>query len=416
MPAFMPRVLTKTDSRVATATPASDRAAWGQVLTLAITETISWGILYYAFSVFLVPMGDALGWSRTALTGAFSLALLVSGFAGIPAGRWLDRHGPHALMTAGSIAAALLVLGWAAAHHLPLFYLVWVGIGLAMAAVLYEPAFAVVAVRFPERGARNRALTVLTFVAGFASVIFIPLTNWLIDRFGWREALVALAGILAVGTIVPHALILRPWPQPRPVAPSTPAAPETVDRTLHEALRGGTFWSITGGFFLAMAAVVAVTIHLIPYLIDRGYSAGFAASTAGLIGLFALPGRLIFTPLGSIWPRQLVTAAIFLWEAIAIVVLIHASSHAAVFLFVALFGAGFGAITPARAALLADIYGARSFASINGVLAFFLTAARGVAPVGTSLLVAWWGGYQAVLWFLAGLALLSALVILFARE
>lgn len=415
MPAFMSRTLSKPSDPTREGAGASQRAAWGQVLTLSLTETISWGILYYAFSVFLVPMGQALGWSRTELTGAFSLALLVSGVAAIPAGRWLDRHGPRALMTLGSVAAALLVLVWAGAQHLPLFYLTWAGIGVAMAAVLYEPAFAVVAVRFPERSARNRALTVLTFLAGFASVIFIPLTNWLIDQFGWRYALVALAAILAAGTVIPHALVLRPWPEPRPVA-RTPSSPVASDRTLREALHGYTFWSITGGFFLAMAAVVAVTIHLIPYLQGRGYSAGFAASAAGLVGLFALPGRLIFTPLGSVLPRQVVTAAIFLLEAIAIVVLIHASSHAAVLLFVALFGAGFGAITPARAALLADIYGAGSFGSINGVLAFFLTAARGVAPVGTSLLVAWWGGYQAALWFLAGLALLAAVIVLFARE
>jgi hypothetical protein len=67
---------------------------WGMVLALALTETTSWGILYYAFTVFLTPMQEELGWSRGAMTGAFSLAQLLSGLAGIPVGRWLDRHGP----------------------------------------------------------------------------------------------------------------------------------------------------------------------------------------------------------------------------------------------------------------------------------------------------------------------------------
>src|SRR5262245_19622994 len=143
---------------------------WVLVGTLAFTELTSWGVLYYAFSVFLVPMQEDLGWSRAALTGAFSLALLLSGVAGVPVGRWLDRHGPRGLMTVGSLAAAGLVLAWSAIKNLTAFYLIWAGIGVAMATVLYEPAFVVVAMWFARR--RGRALTVLTFVAGFASVVY----------------------------------------------------------------------------------------------------------------------------------------------------------------------------------------------------------------------------------------------------
>jgi MFS family permease len=102
-------------------------------------------VLYYAFSVFLVPMQEELGWSRAAMTGAFSLALLFSGWAGVPVGRWLDRYGPRALMTVGSLAATGLVLAWGAVTNLPAFYLIWAGTGITMAAVLYEPAFVVVA-------------------------------------------------------------------------------------------------------------------------------------------------------------------------------------------------------------------------------------------------------------------------------
>ncbi|MBW3573145.1 MAG: MFS transporter, partial [Gemmatimonadetes bacterium] len=150
---------------------------WVLVGVLAVTETVSYGVLQYAFPVFLAPMHAELGWSRTAMTGAFSVGSLVSGFAAVPAGRWVDRHGPRGLMTAGSLLAALLLLAWAATDGLAAFYAIWAGLGLAMAAVLYEPAFAVVASWFHRL--RGRALTVLTFVAGFASVIFVPLATWL---------------------------------------------------------------------------------------------------------------------------------------------------------------------------------------------------------------------------------------------
>lgn len=404
-------------------TQATLPGAWAQVLALSITETVSWGILYYAFAVFLVPMGDDLGWSRADLTGAFSLALLVAGLAGVPIGRWLDRHGPHALMTAGSILAALLVAGWAGVDRLPLFYVIWVGLGVAMAAVLYEPAFAVIATSFPERRERSRALTVLTFVGGFASVIFIPLASWLITHVGWRPALLALAAILAAVTIPLHALVLRPRGKsdvgsPALAVGSSDSGEEriTADARLGHVLRSAAFWALGGGFFLVMAAVVAVTIHLIPYLQEQGFSAADAASAAGLVGLLALPGRLIFTPLGAVVPRQVVTALIFALEAAAIVVLIGADTWAEVVLFVVLFGAGFGAITPARAALVADMYGATAYGTISGVLGAFITGARALAPVGASVLVAWWGSYTPVLWFLAALAAAAALLVLGARD
>ena len=96
--------------------------AWGIVGALSVTETVSWGILYYAFAAFLIPMHDDLGYSTAQLTGAFSLALAVSALAGIAVGRHLDRHSPRALMTLGSIAGAALVVAWSQVDGLVAFY------------------------------------------------------------------------------------------------------------------------------------------------------------------------------------------------------------------------------------------------------------------------------------------------------
>src|SRR5678809_1311620 len=121
------------------------RLSYGYVVlsTLCVTETVSWGIMYYGFAVFLRPMEEALGWSRVALTGAFSTGLLVSALAAVPVGRWIDRHGGRALMTVGSVAGTLLMVAWARVHDVGVFYAIWGGLGLVLAATLYEPAFAV---------------------------------------------------------------------------------------------------------------------------------------------------------------------------------------------------------------------------------------------------------------------------------
>jgi MFS family permease len=152
-------------------------------------------------------MQQELGWSRTALTGAYSLAIIVSGVAAIPVGRWLDRHGARALMTTGAAAASLLVLAWAQVTDLAAFYATWIGIGVAMAAVLYEPAFAVIATWFRDAAERTRALLGLTVIAGFASVIYVPMAGWLVQTLGWRQALVVLAALLVVLTVLPNAIL-----------------------------------------------------------------------------------------------------------------------------------------------------------------------------------------------------------------
>src|SRR5215208_1710983 len=230
-------------------------------------------------------MQEELGWSRTAVTGAYSLGLLVSALAAPLAGRWLDRHGPRGIMTLGSMAGAVLLLGWAAVEDLLVFYLVWVGIGVAMAATLYEPAFAVLAKWF-ERS-RARALLLVTLVGGLASTIFLPLSAWLIEAQGWRGALFALAAILALLTILPHALVLRRRPEdlgllPDGIEPPN-SAQEVTARAPHEprdepesvplgaALRGQAFWLLAAAVFLGTLSQAAVYVHLIPYLSERGY-------------------------------------------------------------------------------------------------------------------------------------------------
>src|SRR5689334_11233958 len=151
---------------------------------LAVTQTISWGIVYYSFSVFLPPMEAALGWSRGQMSGALSVASLLAGLCAAPVGRWLDARGARLLMTAGSVLATVLVLAWSRVDGLLQFYLVWAGLGVAMSAILYEPAMAVIAVWFERQ--RTRAMTTLALIAGFASTIFMPIESWLIELLGWR--------------------------------------------------------------------------------------------------------------------------------------------------------------------------------------------------------------------------------------
>jgi MFS family permease len=376
--------------------------AWGIVAALSVTETVSWGILYYAFAVFLIPMQHELGFTTAELTGAFSVALLVSGVAGIAVGRHLDRHSPRTLMTVGSIAAGALVLAWSQIESLAGLYAIWSAIGLVMAAVLYEPAFTVLAKQFEEPGQRRRAMTAMTLVAALASFIFMPLAQALIEAHGWRDALVLLALILAAVTVPLHALVLRPAP---PRVPARTHAHRSI--AARDALRSRPFWLLSGAFFLASVTSVAVAVHAIPFLIAHGHSAAFAAFAVGLIGVSQIPGRLLFAPIAARLPRPAAIASVFALMAVGVALIVSAGGTDAVVAGLVVLGMGNGMATLARATAIADLYGAGSYGTIASVAASMTTASRAVAPFAAAV-YAGILGYPALLWTLAALAAAAA--------
>jgi MFS family permease len=386
---------------------------WTIVAVLAVTETVSWGVLYYAFAVFLPSMQRSLGWSKTELTGAFSTALATSALAAFPVGRWLDRHSPRPLMTLGSLAAALLVLAWSQVHDLLVFYLVWVGVGLAMACVLYEAAFTVITKWFRER--RRQALTAVTLVGGCASFVFSPLSNWLIDAQGWREALITLAIILAAATVPLHGVFLRLAPEldrhagPAVVPGDPTAALGEPAVNPKSAVTSSAFWYLTSAFVLSSFVISAVAVHLIAYLLEGGRSAAFAALAAGLMGLMQVPGRLLFAGAAALLPRHYEAPAVFLLQGAGLAVLAATTTAPGVVVAVSLFGMANGMATLVRATALAEAYGAAFYGSIAGVAAACATGARAVAPVAAAGAYAAFSGYKPLLWLMVVGAVLAAL-------
>ena len=397
---------------------------WPMLAGLSFAETVSWGIVYYAFSVFIRPMEIDLGWSRAQVTGAFSLALLVGGIAAVPVGHWLDAHGPRALMTAGSLAAVVLLVAWSRVHSILGFYLVWAGLGLAMAAVLYEPAFAVVATWFVRH--RHRALMILTVCAGLASTIFVPLAGWLLVRQGWRSAIVTLAAILAVTTVPIHALLLRRSPRaigldvdgdardplvvPNGLPPTPPAAP------IREALGGRAFWILTSAVVLSSLAAVATVVHLIPFLLGRRLPLSTAALAAGGIGLMQLPGRLFYVPLRRRLSVVGATATVLAVQAFALAWLPMVRGRLGLAVFVIAFGMGNGAATLVRATGIAELFDPGVYGRVGGLVALFTAVARAAGPIAAALAYQSLGSYGVVFWSLAALLAVGAATLPLTRS
>ncbi|MEZ4668402.1 MAG: MFS transporter [Anaerolineae bacterium] len=389
---------------------------WVITATLAITETISWGIIYYAFSVFLKPMETDLGWSRAELTGGFSLALLVMGGMAFLVGTWIDRHGARFLMTFGSVLASLLIIAWSQVTDRSHFYLIWFGLGVCAAAVLYDPAFTVVAHWFVRR--RSTALAVITFAAGLASTIFIPLSDYLLNQFGWRGAVLRLGIFLAVTTILPHALVLRRRPDDFGLLPDGDTHLEqsgSVSQnttSLSEALRNRYFWQMIFAFSLSTIAVSAIRVHFIPFLTEWGIDASTAAAASGSIGLMQVAGRAVFAPLDTRYSTRAMVIGVFVVQAVSMLILLLGASPVVVVLFIVVFGTSFGAQTLARASMIADLFGSANYGRIASVMTVFLTLAGTGAPVGAAAIYDYYGSYQPVVWLVIVLAIAAAVVVM----
>jgi len=387
---------------------------WILAVTLGACETVSWGILYYAFSVLIAPTTSELGWSRAEISGALSVMLVVSGVTGLAVGRWLDEHGPRLLMTAGSIVAVPLVLAWSQVQDLLSFYVIWIGIGVVFATVNYGPAFATMIVWF--RRHRSQALTLVTLFAGFASTIFVPLTAWLVSTQGWRQALVTLAILLGVLTVAPYALLLRRRPSDLGLGvdgdaidagPDVTLATPELSASFREALRHPTFKWLALAFAL-YALGVGVPVHLVAYLGDHGYPLAFAAAATGGIGAAQVLGRLLFAPLERRLPPRTVSLLIYLGQPAALLILLFVPSAVGVVAFVLLFGAARGAETLVRSTIVAGLYGPRRIASIAAVLTLATTITQAIAPVSLGAVFDRVGSYVPGLWALVLLSGVAA--------
>jgi MFS family permease len=372
------------------------------VALLGIGQLINWGVLYYAFAVLLQPVQADLDVPAWAVTGAFSLALLVSAAMSPAVGRWTDDgRAARAIAGGGAGAAGLLAL-WALAPGLATLYLVWAGLGVCMAASLYEPVFAVIARSSGSPEGRLRALAVVTLLGGLASTVFLPLTAALVATVGWRSTALALAALMMVSAALGvYALRALPGVPAAQDAGTIAAAPPPRSRPLR------VLSLVFGGSTLASAAFVAT---LVPALGERGVEPTAAALLGGLFGAMQLPGRaLLMSPRVSPSGPVLVRSSLWLQAAGALAVAVLPTT-VALAAGIAAFAAGSGLTTLARPHLLQEAVGAASYGAVNGRVARAQQVTRALGPVAASALAAV-ASHAVVLLVLGGaLALLPLLV------
>lgn len=385
-------------------------ASWQLLVALGVTQIVSWGSIYYAFALLLEPLQRDLGAGKSEIAGAYSAALLVSGLCATWIGRTIDRIGGRTVMTLGSAAAAVLLAALSQVHSLPVLYVVWIGLGVAMAATLYEPAFVVIAQVY--RVSYRRALTVLTLFGGLASTVFWPLTTLLIEQYGWRAAVLWLAAINLAVCVPLHLW----WLPRRSEVPGAAAAPPPTSRP-RRLWADARFRALAVAFLAHYIVVAAIAAHLIALLLARGLTPAAAAGIGALIGPMQVAGRVVEFGV-SRWLNagQVGRIAAAAMPVSLLVLLLADGNWAMLTVFAVLFGAGNGAMTVVRGALPVELYGRDNYGAIAGALATPGLLARAVGPIFAALLWSTLGGYEGVTLVLVAVAAAGAVAFALATR
>jgi len=381
-----------------------NRPPRGILATLCLTVTVSYGTLYYAFAVLAPDITRDTGWSLTAITAAFSLGSVMTGVAGVVAGRVIQARGPRSVMVVGGVVGALGLLAVAAAPTYAWFVAGMLVCGTGAAGLFYAPAFAAITQWHGPR--RVEALTILTLVAGFASTVFAPLTTALEDQIGWRGVYVAFAVLLLLTAVPLHATALKhPWPA------ESPADHRHADRAV---LTSSTFVLVALAGTLTTLAMYASLIALIPLLIERGMSTSLAAWALGLGGAGQVAGRLLYPRLTRVMGLQARVTLVAASVAVTLGVLAAVPGPAVLLVGVSVVaGAARGLFTLVGATLVTDLWGPERYAAINGVLSAPLAGATALGPFLGAWIADATDSYATAFAVLAALAGVGAL--LFAR-
>jgi MFS family permease len=349
---------------------------WRAVLVLGVTEVLAWGALFYP-PVLTVPLIAAeRGWSLAFAMSGLSVALMSAGLVAPAVGRMIDRHGGHVVMTAGSLVGAAGLLALVAADR-PLTYLAaWVLIGAAMAASLYDPAFATLGRIFGT--AARRPITVLTFMGGLASTASWPATHVLLEAHGWRGTYLIYAALLALVAAPLHALAL---PRQRAIA-ETRASGAATRPPAHLPTRGRPFWLVAAGF----AAYAFVPSGLSAHLLAIFGRAGIDPATVVLIGALFGPSQVAsrlceFTFAGNAHPLYLARSAFGLIVCAFLVLAMAGISPAAAAGFAVMFGVSNGLVTIARGTVPLALFGPAGYGRLIGRIARPGLAMQSAAPL-----------------------------------
>ena len=362
---------------------------WWLVIAGCITHAVNTGFSYFGMSAFFPSFEREFGWSRTAISGAFSLARVESGLLGPIEGYLTDRVGAHRMLFIGLILCSLGFITLSLVDSLPMLYgVIVLGIVLGSSLGYNMPISVLIAKLFRER--RSLAFGVFRMGPGISGPL-VPLVGWMIGLWGWRAAAV-ISGIIIFSVGLP---IACDHLQNLPARRSRHLEPRAFERalsatrhlsndpqfTLSEALRLRAFWFLSTAMALRHMVTEGVSVHFVILLVDRGWSTAAASSLLGASALIGAPARLGMGWLGDLLDKRKMMMGLLLALSLS-VFLMGQTAEALIFTpCMIVYSLSYGGLASLQEPIRADYFGTKAFATIQGMSRSITTAGTFMGPI-----------------------------------
>lgn len=354
---------------------------WVIVAVGIVVTCVGFGAML-TLSIFLQPMAEAMGWSRTGIAAAALLNFICMGLGAFMWGALSDRYGTRAVILCGGALLGLgMVLASQATSLLQFQLLYGVIVGVATGS-FYAPLISTTTRWFSE----HRSLAVALVSAGLSvgSTVMAPLSRWLITSYDWRTAMWVIGDLVWL-VVLPAAFLVRN--PPASTAGATPAAPAAAgpDLTIGQVVRTPQFAAIALTHFACCAAHSGPIFHMVTHAIDRGVPAMAAATVLSAAGLASLSGKVgcgIFAD--RVGAKRTLVAGLAL-QAVAISLYLLSGSLKSFYALAVVFGFAYGGVMPLYAIVVREYFGERIMGSAFGAVSLAATLGMALGP--------WLGGW-----------------------
>lgn len=394
------------------------RKHWKLVLAASIAFSFT-SVMTASTGLFLKPWTDEFGWSRTLLSSGMSITAITTFLFSPLFGMLIDRVGtrrmaiPGLVLLAGTMASLSMLNG-----SIVMWFAIWTV--YAVAALCTKSTVWTAGVASAFDAGRGLALGLTLSGSAMAQAITPPLTNWLIDEFGWRMAFVWLGlGWGGLAIILCVFLLFDGYDASRRERKANPQEAkgkallsDAPGLSISEAWRSVALWRIAISTFVMMVVTIALVVHQIPILVEAGVDRTHAALYAGMAGLAGVAGKLVTGALLDRYTARWVGGLTLAATSLTFILLLLPTRSMPI-IFTAMFINGYAAGTKLQiAGYLTSAYGGmRNFGAIFGTMASLIAAGSGLGPLVGGLIYDFYGSYTLYLWFGIAGTLFSAFLI-----
>jgi MFS family permease len=353
--------------------------------------------------VFLQPISEAMGWSRTGIAMAALLNFLCMGIGAFAWGALSDRFGTRVVVLAGGVLLGLGMVTASRAATLVQFQLLFgviVGVG---AGSLYAPIIATTTRWFTQ----NRSLAVALVSAGLSvgSTVMAPLASFMISAYDWRTAMLVIGDLVWL-VVIPAAFLVRKPPATVGLStPSPTAGADGRELSLGQVLRTPQFAAIALTHFACCAAHSGPIFHMVTHAMDKGVPAMAAATVLSAAGLASLGGKIVCGLFADrVGAKRTLVAGLAL-QAAAIGLYLFSGPLASFYALAVMFGFAYGGVMPLYAILVREYFGERLMGSAFGAVSLVATLGMALGPVAGGWLFDGFGSYA---WMFAASSAIGA--------